>query len=355
MKCESYIDKSILWDITRRCNLNCTHCYNSGNKAIGQEIDIQHDYKIIVDMIGLMEIKHIHLLGGEPLMVKGLFELLNYAQIKGIMVSINTNGTLLSKEMIEKLVKSNVAQLTISLDGATEETNDRIRGTGSYKKVVENIKQTTSYITQAKSNMIVQVATVITKQNIQSIHRLPRILHSLSVQYLDVLKLYKCGNAISNDTALQISNEDYLVALGKLMVESYRNQIFAQFDCKPKVLELLSLKYGFKANYNGSGFSSCSAGQKILFMDYKGNIYPCGPFAHEFPGSELVINIFNDQCVQQLPGIEEGIHSRIEQYSLSGSACKACQFNNCCSGCAICYNDYDKLCETAIRLYSVTT
>ena len=256
--------------------------------------------------------------------------------------------------MIKELIKSNVSQLTISMDGATESTNDVIRGSGSYRRVAENIRQTISCIEQAKSTMLVQVATVVTKQNISTIHKLPKVLRDMGVKYLNVLKLYECGNAVYNESSLRLKSEEYLDALCKLLVESYRNQIFAQFDCKPKVLELLNLRYGFQLDYNVSEFASCNAGKRILFMDYKGDIYPCGPFAHEVVNTELTTNIFDKDCVERLPKIEEGIHNRINQFSsLPSHVCSNCQFNGYCSGCAICYKGHDELCETALRLYSV--
>ena len=354
MERENYIKKSLLWDITRRCNLSCIHCYNSGGISTERELEIVPNYKAIINRVVQARINHIHLLGGEPLLVKGLLDLLYYASIKDVLISINTNGTLLTPNLVNDLIESNVSQLTISLDGATESTNDAIRGRGSYKRVTENIKQTISCIERSKSTMLVQVATVVTKQNISTIHKLPKVLRNMGVKYLDVLKLYECGNAVNNESSLQLKNEEYLAALCKLLVESYRNQILVQFDCKPKVLELLNLRYGFQPDYNISEFASCNAGKRILFMDYKGDIYPCGPFAHEVVNTELTTNILDKDCIEQLTKIEEGIHNRINKFSsLPSHVCSNCRFNECCSGCAICYKGHDELCEMALRLYSV--
>ena len=348
------IEKSLLWDITRRCNLNCIHCYNFGGISTKHELEIIPNYKNIIDRVVQAGINHIHLLGGEPLLVKGLLDLLHYAHRKDVFISINTNGTLLTPNLINELIQSNVSQLTISLDGATESTNDDIRGIGNYKLVTENIKQTISCIEQAKCTMLVQVATVITKRNLSTIHKLPRVLRDMGVKYLDVLKLYECGNAVNNESSLRLSNEEYLTALCKLMIESYRNQIFAQFDCKPKVLELLNSRYGFQPNYNISEFASCHAGKRIVFMDYKGDIYPCGPFAHEILDPGLTTNIFDRNFIEQLTVIEKRIHDRIKKLSsMSSYICRNCQFNECCSGCAICYKNHEELCETALRLFTV--
>lgn len=123
MKQENYIKKSLLWDITCRCNLSCIHCYNSGGISNEQELEIAPNYKAIIDRVVQAGFNHIHLLGGEPLLVNGLLDLLYYANKKGILISINTNGTLLTKKIINELIESNVLQLTFSLDGATESSN----------------------------------------------------------------------------------------------------------------------------------------------------------------------------------------------------------------------------------------
>lgn len=355
MKQKDSISKSLLWDITRRCNLNCTHCYNSGNIAADKNLDIRNDYKIILDAIKNLDINHVHLLGGEPLMVNGLYELIEYANCKEIQTSINTNGTLLTTAVMERLIELKVSQITVSLDGAVEQDNDLIRGNGTFNLVTENVKQAVNIIRQTQSNMIFQIATVITKQNIQSIHKMPRTLKSIGVKYLDVLKLYECGNASLNEKTLQINHEEYIEALRKLLLESYRNEIFIQIDCKPKVLELLGNRFGFKVGLN-SDFNKCSAAKKIFYMDYSGNIFPCGPVAHAIKdmalGDKLTANIFDEKLLERTLAFESIIQNNLYSNASLCGMCADCHFASQCSGCAICYNDYDKLCEVACSLLS---
>lgn len=263
------IKKSLFWDITRRCNLNCIHCYNSGSIASLQELEVGSNYKTVINRAIEVGINHIHLLGGEPLLARGLFDLLQYAKLCGVLVSINTNGTLLTENLINQLIAMQVCQLTISLDGASSITNDEIRGVGSFERVVGNIKRTTSCIEQSSSSMIVQVATVITRKNILTIHRLPKLLKEIGVKYLDVLKLYECGNATNNGAALYVTNEEYIYSISKILIESYRNQIYTQFDCKPKVLETITQRLGFQIDNSNLEFASCSAGKSFFLWIIK--------------------------------------------------------------------------------------
>ena len=346
------IKKSLLWDITRRCNLNCIHCYNSGNIASMQELEVGSNYKTIINRAVKVGINHIHLLGGEPLLARGIFELLQYAKLCGVLVSINTNGTLLTEDLINQLIAMQVCQLTISLDGANSITNDEVRGVGNFEKVIDNIKRTTSSIEQSASSMIVQVATVITRKNLLTIHKLPSLLNEIGVKHLDVLKLYECGNAINNESALCVTNEEYLNTISKILIESYRNQIYTQFDCKPKVLETISQRFGFQIDNSKLEYASCSAGKKIIFMDYKGNIYPCGPYAYEFPNTKLSTSIFADNYIDDLKAMEKEIAKRIKNNSNKmKSICINCHYENSCNGCAICYKSYEEMCKIADRLY----
>lgn len=353
MSNEKYIQKSLLWDITRRCNLNCLHCYNSGDTAHKCELNIMHNYEEIINRISDLGINHIHLLGGEPLLANGLFDLLDYARKQKILVSINSNGTLIDRLTIKKLIEADVHQLTISLDGATELDNDFIRGSGNYEVVINNLKDIAICVEKEKSSMIIQVATVITNKNYKEIHKLPRILKGLHIRYLDILKLYECGNAAREECTLKIDDEEYLKTLKKIIVESYRNGIYVQLDCKPKVLDLLNSKYGFNINCTNTSFYGCGAGEKILFMDYKGDIFPCGPFSHEKENTELSVNLFDKEYKDSVVNIQKHVKNLIEQFTIPyGKVCDSCEYNRFCTGCAICHKDYDKLCVVAERLYS---
>jgi len=129
--------------LTPLCNLRCVMCGQRGDKGVlkgafaageAKKILPLEAYKKLVD-----QIKHkkpvIYLWGGEPFLYPDLFPLVDYMMEAGLAVSVNTNGTHLEKYASE-IVKRKWDALFVSLDGF-EETNDRIRGEGSYKRVVD--------------------------------------------------------------------------------------------------------------------------------------------------------------------------------------------------------------------------
>jgi radical SAM protein with 4Fe4S-binding SPASM domain len=134
------------WHITERCNLRCLHCYQEQYtsqsefspaqlKKVADEIDITLEKW---DMTG-----RIALTGGEPFLKKELIPLMDYLERKKRIwkIGILTNGTLIDEEIVDKLKSlQKLYSIQISLDGASEETNDFIRGKGAYEKALDSFR-----------------------------------------------------------------------------------------------------------------------------------------------------------------------------------------------------------------------
>lgn len=124
--------------VTEYCNLHCTHCCYSAErleKGINNKTNLEVLRKIIS-----YNPSEISLTGGEPLSVENLDEMLNIIEdeYKGI-VTLSTNATLINEGNVQRLCKM-FSKFDISLDGINEETTDKIRGKGSFSKVINAIK-----------------------------------------------------------------------------------------------------------------------------------------------------------------------------------------------------------------------
>src|SRR6185503_12211497 len=119
-------------EVTRRCNLRCDHCFVGWSR--GWEADLPLDVALaaIEEGAGLFQV--LHLTGGEPFSYKGIFTLIEAAVQHGYPeVLINTNGTLLTPEVIARLAAHRPkVGLSVSLDGPAE-IHDRIRGEGRFE------------------------------------------------------------------------------------------------------------------------------------------------------------------------------------------------------------------------------
>ena len=128
--------KSLDWEITRECNLNCKHCIVSSPQKTA-ELTVEQIIRAINNLYdnGLEEISFT---GGEPMLFPGIMDVLKYNKYKGITSRVLTNGILLTKEKV-KALSGMVSEIGVSLDGITEESNDYIRGAGSYNRIMKGI------------------------------------------------------------------------------------------------------------------------------------------------------------------------------------------------------------------------
>ncbi len=129
----------VVWNITRRCNLKCVHCYaHADDIPFDNELSTE-DGKNLIDDLSRFGVPVLLFSGGEPLVRKDLPELAAYAVVKGMRAVISTNGTLISQKIARTLKNIGLSYVGISIDGM-EEINDRFRGVqGAFRKALEGI------------------------------------------------------------------------------------------------------------------------------------------------------------------------------------------------------------------------
>ena len=165
----------IVWNITKRCNLKCVHCYaHAKNMAFDNELSTLEG-KNLLDDLAEFGVPVILFSGGEPLTRKDLPELAAYAVKKGMRAVISTNGTLITPEKAQTLKEIGLSYVGISLDGM-EEINDRFRGVkGAFKatlKGIENCK---------KAGIKVGLRFTINKSNASEISKIFKLLQEMDI------------------------------------------------------------------------------------------------------------------------------------------------------------------------------
>lgn len=130
----------VVWNMTRRCNLKCVHCYAQAVDPNGTDEISTSQAKTIIDDLAQFGAPVMLFSGGEPLVRKDLVELAHYSVGKGMRAVISTNGTLITKSKAKELKEVGLSYVGISLDGG-EETHDKFRGTkGAFKKALEGVE-----------------------------------------------------------------------------------------------------------------------------------------------------------------------------------------------------------------------
>ncbi|MBT9438656.1 MAG: 12,18-didecarboxysiroheme deacetylase [Desulfobacterales bacterium] len=130
----------IVWNITRRCNLKCVHCYAHAKDQVFDNELTTEEGKNLIDDLSQYKVPVLLLSGGEPTIRKDLPELAAYAIEKGMRAVISTNGTLITQQMARVLKDIGLSYVGISLDGM-EKIHDRFRGVkGAFRSALEGIK-----------------------------------------------------------------------------------------------------------------------------------------------------------------------------------------------------------------------
>ncbi|MCL2122913.1 MAG: 12,18-didecarboxysiroheme deacetylase [Desulfovibrionaceae bacterium] len=129
----------VVWNMTRRCNLRCVHCYAKALDERGKDAVSTEQGKALIDDLAAYGAPVMLFSGGEPLVREDLAELAKHATSKGMRAVISTNGTLITKQKARELKAVGLSYVGISLDGG-ETVHDKFRATpGSFKKALEGI------------------------------------------------------------------------------------------------------------------------------------------------------------------------------------------------------------------------
>jgi len=137
---------TVSWKVISACNLRCKHCYfdDKSEKLYNSQNDLNKDEIIRLTNVFVKNfgIVNYSITGGEPLLRKDIFEIIKIIKDSNGILSLQTNGTLITKAVAEKLsllLNPNTDFIQVSLDGL-EKTHDSIRGKGNFKKAINGIK-----------------------------------------------------------------------------------------------------------------------------------------------------------------------------------------------------------------------
>jgi len=255
--------KSMVLHLTQECNLRCKHCFFSSGLPYEDELS-EKDISSIMKEFSLLGGESLIITGGEPFIKRSLlFELIKKARLQGVKhISISTNGTLLTEEDAAFLREHRV-EVGISLDGFNMETNDFIRGQGTYEKAIKAIKLLTG------AGVHTTIGVTLMKPNINAAENFIKLAKSLGVPSVSFTLLRIKGRAKANENMLKASPEEKVTALKKIWKASRDLKVKTTVEQMWGALTELTPK------------NLCSAGRFSVCVAPNGDVYPCDAIMEE--------------------------------------------------------------------------
>ena len=307
------------FELTARCNFNCPMCYvhltNEQVQQLGGELTAQQWLDIARTARDKGMIFAL-LTGGEPLIRKDFFEIYDGMRKMGILISINTNGSMLRGEILERFLENPPFRFNISLYGGCNETYQRMCGLPVYDQVKENIRK----LRQAGVDVSLNVSiTPYNRNDLEQIY--------IDAEELDVN--VKCSSYMY--PPIRLNGGDYGVGNRLSAEESAAYSV--EWDCLRFTPDEFEYRAKNMANLintepegclveEGEGIR-CRAGSTSFWMTWDGRMMPCGMMT-----SPVVypLEVGFDAAWEQL-------RQYTAQIRMPGK-CVSCDYREICNVCA---------------------
>lgn len=259
--------------ITYLCNNNCLHCYNQPQR-INTELSTS-DWKTILSKLWDIGIPHVVFTGGEPTLRQDLSELIAFAQKKGQVTGLNTNGRRLSDiHYVNQLVDSGLDHVQITVESHDPDIHDNmVNHKGAWVQTVEGIKNVLD------SPLYVMTNTTLLKQNSPSLSSTLKFLADLGVPTIGLNGLIYSGRGQNVGTGLSEGDLPELLELARESTDQHQQRLiwytpteYCHFD--PMQLEL--------------GVKGCTAALYNMCIEPDGSVIPCQSF-YEGLGNILTV------------------------------------------------------------------
>ena len=301
----------LTWELTYACNLECAHCLSSSGRRDPRELTTAQ-CEAVIDELQRMQVFYVNIGGGEPTLRPDFWYLLQYAVDHQVGVKFSTNGARLTPERAAFLASpacNGYVDVQISLDGATAEVNDYVRGPGSYEMALTALQNL-----QDAGFSDAKISVVCTRQNIGQLDEFKALADRFAAT-LRLTRLRPSGRGADVWDELHPLPEQQRVLYDWLMASGdnvLTGDSFFHLAAFGKALPGLNL---------------CGAGRVVCLIDPIGDVYAC-PFAiHD---NFLAGNLLADGGFKQVWQTSE-LFAELRAPQ-TGGACAKCTFYDSCRG-----------------------
>ncbi len=299
----------LTWELTYACNLQCIHCLSSSGRRDPRELTTK-EAEAVIDELERMQVFYINIGGGEPTVRSDFWHLVDYATDHGVGVKFSTNGSRIDASVARRLAASDYIDVQISIDGADAETNDAVRGEGSFEVAV----QAMNHLQNAGFKGF-KISVVMTRHNIAQVDEFEAMAARFDAE-LRLTRFRPSGRGADSWHELHPT-------------DTQQRQLYRWLLDRPEVLTGDSFFHLSALGEPLPGLNLCGAGRVVCLIDPIGDVYACPFVLHdEFRAGSV--------C-------DEGGFQRVWQHSdlfaelrepQSAGACASCgHFDACQGGC----------------------
>jgi radical SAM protein len=267
----------IYWEITRACDLACRHCRAEASpEPDAAELSVAQGQRLLEQLARFADPPpHVILTGGDPLKRRDLWDLIARAQSLGMGVSVSPSATpLLTPDIIRRLKAANVEAISLSIDGASAETHDAIRGVpGTFARTLD------AGIAAAEAGLLVQVNTLVSQETLAEIPAIYALARTLKVARWSLFFLVSVGRGtVLNPISIDASDKllDWLADRardGGIVVTTTEAPHFRRVVQQRRHLATVPAAGAPAPKHAGAGIRD---GNGVMFIASNGDVSPSG-------------------------------------------------------------------------------
>jgi len=314
----TFVPHVVAWNLTRRCNLECAHCYIAAGprETATGELATTECLRVLDEILALNPAPMIILSGGEPLLREDLTALAGYASERGATVVVGTNGTLLTDERIAALQAAGVRGVAVSIDSLRPSYHDNFRhGRGS----LADTRAALARLRAHRLDFIIQAT--VTKGNRAELGRLVEWSAAERAVSFNCYFLVATGRGASLADLAPQDYESVLADLARWQAE-YRGRMMVRAKCAPHFMRHVHQADPASPVLNYE--TRCPCGTQYCRITPDGKLTPC-PYLPEVAG-DLRRQSF-EEIWRAAP-----LFQRLRQGALGGK-CGRCEYRTLCGGC----------------------
>ena len=312
-KSERYVPLVMSWNVTRECNMKCSHCYiNATENKLAHELTTEEGKKLI-DQICQVSKPLLILSGGEPLLRPDIYELIKYGASKGLKMGLGSNGSLIDDVVAAKLKAAGIATVSISLDSHIPAQHDEFRGVdGAWQKAVNACKAL------RKNNVLVQVNTTLTQQNYDQIDNIMSLAEEIGVENFHLFFLVPTGRG---SKLTDITPQKYEDMISNTLAKVTKHKLNVRPSCAPQFMRIAK----------GMGLDmrqwvrGCMAGLYYCRIYPNGDVTPC-------PYLPVKLGNVKEKTFKEI-WFNSPIFKALRDPNALKGKCGKCDYRTLCGGC----------------------